>query len=86
MAQLRQVLSFPEENELYFLKPVATSVLKGQETVIIFPKSICKQAAEGSYLDIALVRYYLPKSQFSHQENRNHIIPLPGLIRRYTRS
>lgn len=57
MAQPRQVLSFPEENELYFLKPVATSVLKGQEIIVIFTKTICKQAAEGSYLDIALGRY-----------------------------
>lgn len=60
MAQLRQVLSFPEENELYFLKPVATSVLKGQEIVVIFAKTVCKQAAEGSYLDIALGRLLPP--------------------------
>lgn len=45
-AQLEQGPCFPEENELYFLKPAVTSNLRGRRLVINFPKIVCEQVAK----------------------------------------
>jgi hypothetical protein len=57
---------------------------KSRKLVINFSKTVCGQAGEGSFLLVTSGKYYLPGSQFSHLENKIHIIPFPGLTGRNT--
>lgn len=65
-AQLRQALSFPEENELYFLKPVVTSNLKGQETSNKFLQNCMWAGSKRVTQLLPCADYYRSGSQFSH--------------------